>query len=81
MQTINTFAVAVTNDRGTQVVAKCHNRVTAELIASRIIGNSALTTGVHVLAPGGAFDSDLTGDKVFDEIIALLWSGRKVTLR
>ena len=55
MFTLNTFAVVTLTDEGVSVIARCANRVTAEFYS-----NKFGCANVLVLAPGGAFDRDIS---------------------
>ena len=68
MFTLNTFGVAVLTDAGVSVIARCHNRPTAEFFA-----NKFGCANVRVLAPGAGFDSYIS-----DEPSVSLFIGLKV---
>ena len=68
MFTLNTFAVAVRYPQaGWVVVAKCHNRVTAEYLQKRM---SAKLPDVSVLAPGAVCAIDDSADLTWQAVAA-----------
>ena len=58
MFTLNTFAVGVETTSGLFLIARCHNRVTAEFLLRKVAGSN--TQNTVVLAPGASFDRDVS---------------------
>jgi hypothetical protein len=58
MFTLNTFAVGVETNNGLFLIARCHNRATAEFILHKVKGSN--TRNTVVLAPGASFDRDVS---------------------
>jgi hypothetical protein len=66
MFTLNTFAVVFTGDAsGARVIARCHNRATAELLARKFHGYS-----VAVAAPGALFTADVSDHPAVQALVA-----------